>query len=119
MLAFSYPNGLGDEVLIATILRGALAGLEYLHQSGRLHRDIKGGNILLSSEGEVVLCDFGVAANVFEGKTLGKRVTFVGTCKSFRLLLLKNTILPPLLRLCFGCKLFGNSCSELDGTRSR
>lgn len=79
MLAFSYPNGLGDEVLIATILRGALAGLEYLHQSGRLHRDIKGGNILLSSEGEVVLCDFGVAANVFEGKTLGKRVTFVGT----------------------------------------
>jgi serine/threonine protein kinase len=35
-------------------------GLEYLHQQGLVHRDVKPGNILISNEGAVLLTDFGL-----------------------------------------------------------
>ncbi|XP_029121882.1 uncharacterized protein [Elaeis guineensis] len=75
----NYPNGF-EEVAIATVLREALKGLEYLHRQGHIHRDVKAGNILVDARGEVKLGDFGVSACLFDsGDRQRMRNTFVGT----------------------------------------
>lgn len=58
---------------ISAICKDALQGLEYLHSLGRIHRDVKAGNILLTENGTVKLADFGSASMICPANS------FVGT----------------------------------------
>ncbi|XP_063094100.1 myosin-IIIa isoform X4 [Cavia porcellus] len=65
------------EPIIAYILHEALMGLQHLHNNKTIHRDVKGNNILLTTEGGVKLVDFGVSAQLTSTRL--RRNTSVGT----------------------------------------
>mmetsp|Transcript_57708 Transcript_57708/g.64463 ORF Transcript_57708/g.64463 Transcript_57708/m.64463 type:complete len:531 (-) Transcript_57708:66-1658(-) len=70
---FSLP-----EDCIRAVCASIVLGLEYLHGNANVcHRDIKCGNVLLTSDGNVKLADFGVSAEL--SNTLNKRKTVVGS----------------------------------------
>ena len=47
--------------ILRTIAHDVISALQYCHAQGVLHRDVKPGNLLVSSAGIIQLCDFGLA----------------------------------------------------------
>ncbi|KAB0382355.1 hypothetical protein FD755_004272 [Muntiacus reevesi] len=73
----SLLTGSLSELQISYVCREVLQGLAYLHSQKKIHRDIKGANILINDAGEVRLADFGISAQI--GATLARRLSFIGT----------------------------------------
>jgi len=59
-----------DESIVKRYTREVLSGLEFLHSSGIVHCDIKGGNLLVSEDGVVKLADFN-SSRLLESMTAG------------------------------------------------
>ncbi|XP_029526029.1 mitogen-activated protein kinase kinase kinase kinase 2-like isoform X2 [Oncorhynchus nerka] len=72
-----HATGPLNERQIAYVCRETLQGLRHLHETGKMHRDIKGANVLLTERGDVKLADFGVAAEI--NASVAKRKSFIGT----------------------------------------
>ncbi|XP_063793977.1 mitogen-activated protein kinase kinase kinase kinase 1 isoform X2 [Pseudophryne corroboree] len=70
-------TGALSELQVAYVCRETLHGLSYLHNQGKMHRDIKGANILLKDNGDVKVADFGISAQFTA--TFARRNSFIGT----------------------------------------
>lgn len=62
---------------LSYILREIAKAVLHLHDNKVIHRDIRGSNILMTKDGEIKLCDFGLSADV--KSTDGRRSTFIGS----------------------------------------
>jgi serine/threonine protein kinase len=60
------------------VLRAATRGIAFAHDHGIVHRDVKGANILIDTDGRVMVSDFGVALRATD-VTLTAAGTVIGT----------------------------------------
>jgi beta-lactam-binding protein with PASTA domain len=67
----------------ATIAAKVAGGLAYAHRRGVVHRDVKPGNILLTSEGDVKVTDFGIALAINTSDNLTQVGSVMGTAAYF------------------------------------
>lgn len=61
------PGGKLDEPRLRAALRKLVQALAAIHDAGKLHRDVKSSNVLVTAEGRVVVLDLGLVADHFRG----------------------------------------------------
>ena len=79
ILKFGYGSGIKDEGIIAYIASQIVHALDFLHENKEIHRDIRSGNILINSHGEVKISDFGMATSLIQnGKKKSAAISMYG-----------------------------------------
>ncbi|MFM9960392.1 MAG: protein kinase domain-containing protein [Planctomycetaceae bacterium] len=79
-----------DEVRLRDVFAQITRGIAALHQSGRLHRDLKPGNVMVTRDGRVQVLDFGLVAEtqdleVFEPSAAAAQQSYDdGETRAFR-----------------------------------
>ncbi len=77
-------NGPLEPAEATRIISQVLTALEYSHRAGVVHRDIKPGNIMITSSGQVKVMDFGIARAISESSaTIAESSAIVGTAQYF------------------------------------
>lgn len=69
---------------IAKYMAGLLTSLEYSHRAGVVHRDIKPGNVMITTDDQVKVTDFGIARAISDtAGTIAQTTAILGTASYF------------------------------------
>jgi eukaryotic-like serine/threonine-protein kinase len=64
------------------IIDGVLGALDYSHESGIVHRDIKPGNVMVTRNGDIKVMDFGIARAMSDNQaTMTQTAQVIGTAQ--------------------------------------
>jgi serine/threonine-protein kinase len=64
------------------VMDGVLRALEYSHQNGIVHRDIKPGNVMVTPTGDIKVMDFGIARAMSDAQaTMTQTAQVIGTAQ--------------------------------------
>lgn len=72
-------KGLPSQSQVIDLLRQIAAGLHHAHEQSIVHRDMKPGNVLLDSQGNPLITDFGLAKRVDVDESISSRGKIIGT----------------------------------------
>src|SRR3712207_2581597 len=76
-------SGRMDPDRAATVAVDVADALAFAHEHGVVHRDVKPGNVMLTSSGHVKVADFGIARAVSAAENLTQTGTVMGTATYF------------------------------------
>lgn len=104
-----------DRRTLPSVIRSCAEGLQYLHEKGWIHRDIKPDNFLINQEHDIKLIDFAIAQKERKGfgRFLGGRGKVQGTRSYMSPEQIRGELIDTRSDIySFGCMLFELSCGR-------
>jgi len=109
LLQYIYNTKRLTKIDFFTILKGIAAGMNHLHREKIVHRDLACRNVLINSNAEAVVSDFGLARMVHKEVDSAKTQSLFGPIKWMA----PESIQKQIYSLKTDCWMFGVTCWEI------